>query len=275
MKHDAETPPAESDSGFILISALILGLITAGLLIGLQTMTRATSSIAVHAREAADSKLALESGLARMLAAFEQSDDPLRSRLVADSRPVEWDFADRRIVLRAQAESGKWDLNSGDAEQINKLIQAIASREEGADGILARFQDARRAGRKLGSIQSVLAPHQRMLEISDRLGRYLTVATNQKGIDPDTAPTELLASLADLPSSSARLEIAERLNDGFFNHFFVAERPIYSFEVELVNGQTLGAMRALVSFPERRSPQIHEWRRVSTRQTSRDGRPPP
>jgi hypothetical protein len=262
------------DRGFVLISVLLLSLTVAGLLMALQLTTHEASYNSQSSHEASSAKFALEAALARMTRAFELLDDPLRVKLVADGRPVVWDVSGRRIAMRAQAESGKWDLNSGDRDQIAKLIRRLVPAGEGANKIVTRLNELRAANQRVTSVRVILAPYQRLIEAADHLEQFFTVATDQTGIDPATTQPELLASLVDAPRSSAGGELEQRLEGGAFNRFFVGERPVYSFEVELLDGRILGAMKALVSFPEHQPPQVHEWKRISARGSVRGSAPP-
>src|SRR6266702_355248 len=99
------------DLGFALISALVMAIIIGGLLISVQMLVR---NIAVQSSDVSDEaelRASLTAGLNRMIYAFATADDPLRAALVPDGRAVFWQFQHRGLTLRAQAESGKWDLN--------------------------------------------------------------------------------------------------------------------------------------------------------------------
>src|SRR4051812_34206700 len=147
----------ESDeSGFALVSVVVICALIAGLAIGLTTLVRrlATESSAVTLD--AEARAGVEAGLNRIVMAYLRPGDPLRAALTPDSRSVAWPFAGKMLILQAQAESGKLDLNGGDLEHIGaaaaRLIEDPVARAE----FLARLNAARSSRTTISTVAELL-----------------------------------------------------------------------------------------------------------------------
>jgi len=259
------------DLGFALISALVMAIIIGGLLISVQMLVR---NIAVQSSDVSDEaelRASLTAGLNRMIYAFATADDPLRAALVPDGRAVFWQFQHRGLTLRAQAESGKWDLNSGDRDQIASLLRRLADDPGLQSRAMGIIDNARSRRVRLESVATVLTPLERMTERRKLFEDHFTVATDQIGIDPLAASPETLDAITEL-SESMRQELLRARSAGrgypddissSVTRLFVGEKPVYTFRAETAEGfRRAGAMEAVVGFSEQGSISIFSWART-------------
>ena len=224
---------AHRERGIALFAAVWLALIISVLALGTTRETRAVANIAANEVEAAKARLAAESGVAWMALALAaearglslprdgaslrygsvpQNGVPVTavplnatSSLRLDDRPYAWAVGETRVYISAQAEAGRYDLNTGDPALLVPLIlragatnpQAVAT-----DILVARARDGRTRGlswrlapqefervsdlAKLGSISSPLY---------QRLAPLVTTTSERTDPDPLTAPDEIFRSL--------------------------------------------------------------------------------
>lgn len=259
-----------SDRGFALISALIMAIIIGGLLIVLQMTIRTLAEETSSSSDEAELRVSLAAGLNRMIYAYVIPDDQMRELLVPDGRAVPWEFERKMLILKVQAESGKWDLNSGDRTQIAALVGRLASDPAALSRIMERIDQARATHHRITSVVSVLTPLERMTEFRDLFEAHFTVATEQLGIDPLTAPIRALEAIVSLPESErteilrARRGLREPpiVQSAQAKRHFVGEKPTYTLHVQAAEGfRRTGAMRAVVGFSEEGGFSIFSWER--------------
>lgn len=259
------------DLGFALISALVMAIIIGGLLISLQMLVRDISIQSSGVSDEAELRATLTAGLNRMIYAYVTADDPLRTALVPDGRAVSWQFQQRGLTLRAQAESGKWDLNSGDRDQIVSLLRRLSDDQGFQSRVMGIIDNARSRRFRLESVAAVLTPLERMTERHKLFEGHFTVATDQVGIDPLVASPKTLEAITELPESMRQELLRARttrtgIPDGIPNsitRLFVAEKPIYTFRAETAVGfRRAGSMEALVGFSDQGRFSIFSWTRT-------------
>ena len=258
-----------SDRGFVLISALLLGLVLGSILLGLQLAVRHFSTTEAEHQDSVELDASLGAALNRMIFAYLTPNDPLRSSLVPDGTRVPWHFAGKTLTLSVFAESGKWDLNAGDRRHIAMLLSRLFPDQ--TDYAMNVIDAARSARRTINSVSSALTPWDRMTEMRERFARHFTVATDQNGIDPMTADQDTLLSMPSLTQEQVDSIISKRGSRETFenllasrsNQLFVTERPVYTFRAETTGGfRQFGAMEAIVSFSERGTYSVFSWERV-------------
>jgi len=249
----------DDDQGFALVTALILSLIVGGIALMIQLGVRQTTSYANALEDDAQMKSALEAGLNRAISAYASSDDPMRAQLVADGRPVHWQFEDKVLRLSVQAESGKWDLNAANRTQISSLLTALFEDENFCSSVLDRIDSFRSSGQAIDTIEMVLSPLDRLSARRRIIEDHFTTFTNQIGIDPKTAPKETIEAIQGMPAIAKRELITQRSADQPLtvnvqgDAVFVTEKPIYTFRAETEQGfGAVGAMSMLVAYPENR-----------------------
>jgi type II secretory pathway component PulK len=248
------------DDGFALISVVMLAAMIAALAIGITASTRRIAYESDNLARTIETRALTEAGLNRIIAAYLNRGDPLRERLKPDGRAVPWDFAQESLSLSVQAESGKLDVNAAGREQIaavlNELLPAPAA-------ILRRIDEARAARARIASLAALLSPLERMSARRDALERHFTVMTEQRGIDPATAPVLTLQALLPPEQRDRMIEARERgaaLPVGpEARTMFVNERPIYTIRAEVRSPQRAGAMRAVIGFDERGRMSVYAW----------------
>ena len=216
---------AYRERGIALFAAVWLALIISVLALGTTRETRAVANIAANEVEAAKARLAAESGVAWMALALavearglslprdgaslrhgsvlrnggSVTAVPLNatSSLRLDDRP--------RVYISAQAEAGRYDLNTGDpALLVPLLLRAGAANPQAVatDILVARARDGRTRGlswrlapeefervsdlAKLGSIS---------IPLYQRLAPLVTTTSERADPDPLTAPDEIFRIL--------------------------------------------------------------------------------
>src|SRR6266567_2769070 len=100
------------ERGFALVSVIVIALLISLITSALVILSRGFANDSSIFKSSIDGRAAAEAGLNRIILAFSRSGDPIRELLVPDSRPVDWEFHGKTLLLRAQAESGKLDLNA-------------------------------------------------------------------------------------------------------------------------------------------------------------------
>ena len=259
------------ERGFALISALVLAIVIGGVLISVQMLTRNIAEQSSDIADEAELRAGLTAGLNRMIYSYAATNDPLRVTLVPDGRPVRWQFDSKKLTLRVQAESGKWDLNSGDRDHIAALLGNLVDDQSVRLRVMAQIDDARSRRTPILSVSSVLTPLERMTEQHKVFEDHFTVATDQVGVDPLTAPEETLLAIKELSDTLRRDLLRARaegrgLPDSIGNSFgrlFVGEKSIYAFRAETAEGfRRNGAMQAVVSFSDQGAISIFSWTRT-------------
>lgn len=211
----------------------------------------------------------LEAGLHRAIAAYSRPNDELRSGLVPDGRPVNWQFDGQTLILRAEAESGKWDLNAGALPQINELLNHLIDEANARSEIERKLAEMRGRG-QIGSVASVLSPFDRMTSRRDLFDRHFTVMTDQRGIDLNTAPPLSIEAYLGLPDEwkrrlletsgqQARIEPSDL--PASVGGSSAQERPIYTFRASTSRSfGRVASLSALVEFGEGGKMHVFSWR---------------
>jgi hypothetical protein len=267
---------AESDeSGFALVSVVVICALIAVLAIGLTTLVRRLASASVVVTLDAEAKAGTEAGLNRIIMAYLRPGDPLRAALAPDSRPVVWAFAGKTLTLQAQAESGKLDLNGGDLEYIGAVVARLIEDPAASVGFLARLSAARNSGTTISTVAELLSPLDRMGARRDLIEAHFTVMTGQRGVDPATAPIAVLEALPRVSDEVRRTILSARearrlvqidSAEGTSVHYFVSERPVYTFRAQTADGfDRAGAMQAIVGFSDKGLVSIYAWAPVGIR----------
>jgi hypothetical protein len=259
---------SRDDRGFALVTALVMAIIIAGLLLSLQILTRDMATQSVGLIDDAELRSDLAAGLNRAIYAYATRGDPMRTFLVADGRPVAWTFREKKLVLSVASESGKWDLNSGDRNEIAGLLTHLQGDPIIRARILGELDRARSERRRLVSVLEVLPPLQRMTTFRATFERHFTVATDQVGIDVMMAPLDTIDALAGL-SDFDRQDLLQARSEGrpmpttiaaSSARIFAGEKPIYTFRAATAEGyRRAGALEALVSFGDQGEISIFSW----------------
>jgi hypothetical protein len=258
-----------SERGFALPSVLVIAIVISLLAITLTTLAQLLATDSSAFSSAIDGRAVTEAGLNRIILAYARRGDLLREQLLPDGRPVSWEFRGKSLQLRAQAESGKLDLNAADRVHIAALLDRLIDDPEMRSQVLTQIDTARQLGARITSVAAVLSPFDRMTTKLDLLKNYFTVMTDQRGIDPMTAPPLLIATIPGLSDSLKTLildaraarrplplaEVPAPVAQGF-----AGERPIYTFHAQTSAGSDRAiAMGAVVGFSEQSGTSIYAW----------------
>lgn len=219
------------ERGVALLIAIWLTLAVSVLAMGAARETRTTVRIAANEVAAAQARAAAEAGIERMAlalaaqsrglaaappgqAAFGLSPsaagaeapvfDP-RAPLRLDGALYRWRFGEATVLLSAQAERGKLDLNAGDDALLAPLLAAIGAPapDRIAEEILAaRGRDGRGGGvswrldpRPFESVADAAHLPSVSSELFARLAPLVTVASGRVEPDPGVAPDPLYRAL--------------------------------------------------------------------------------
>src|SRR5580704_15639386 len=167
-------PLPANDRGFALVAVVFVATIVAGLAVALLLLAQHTAQQGNDVVLEVENRAAGEAGLNRIILAYARPGDALREQLAGDGRPVEWEFAGKRLVLRAQAESGKLDLNAGPRDHIGALAQRLFGEPEALARFLGRLDEARSQGQSITSVLMLLSPFDRMKARRDLMEAHFT-----------------------------------------------------------------------------------------------------
>jgi hypothetical protein len=266
-------PLPANDRGFALVAVIFVATIVAGLVVALLLLAQRTAQQGNDVVLEVENRAAGEAGVNRIILAYARPGDALREQLVGDGRPVEWEFADKRLVLRAQAESGKLDLNAGPRDHIGALAQRLLGEPEALARFLSRLDEARSQGRSITSVLMLLSPFDRMTARRDLMEAHFTVLTGQRGFDPTTAAAAVIETAPGLPEQAKQDIRDARAAGQAFNagsiafvpaQTFVSEKPVYTFRAETAAGfERPSAMAAQVGFSDRGRFFVYAWAAAS------------
>ncbi len=222
------------DRGVALFTAVWLTLAISVLAIGVARESRTTVAITANELAAARATQAAEAGLARLALtvlaeasgltlpvnaeerAFVEGVEPLgQAPLPLDGRPVAWAYGEARVILRAEAERGKYDLNAGRPSMMARVlaVAGAAEPERLAERMLARRKRDLRRGvawrlddREITGLDILARLPGVDRGLLARLAPLVTVHSDLVDPDPSTAPAALYAAL---PLSEADRTLAE------------------------------------------------------------------
>jgi hypothetical protein len=276
---DPKSPVAQfrrREEGFVLVSVLVVAILLALLATTLMTAIRVIASESSMFVSDVGARAATEGGLNRIILAFSRSGDALREALIPDGRPAPWDFNGTTLLLRAQAESGKLDVNAADRSHMAALLDVLFHEPGVRSYFLAQIDNARSSGRRIGSLSALLSPLDRMTMRLDLAESHFTVMTSQKGFDPATAPPAIVQTTPELTDAAKKAILAARAGrlplplaeiSAPAAQKFTAERPIYAFRAETFAGFGRAmAMSAIVGFSDQTEISVYRWAPASMAQ---------
>ncbi len=222
------------ERGVALFTAVWLTLAISVLAIGVARESRTAVAITANEIAAARAAQAAEAGLARLMLtvlaeaeglplpvdaeerAYARGAEPIgRGPFPLDGRPVAWARADAVVILRAEAERGKYDLNAGRPALLARILAAAGAPEPArlAEAMLDRRRRDLSLGvswrlddREIASLDDVARLPGVDRALRDRLAPLVTVWSDRVDPDPATAPAALYAVL---PLSEAARTLAE------------------------------------------------------------------
>jgi hypothetical protein len=241
--------PDEDRGGFVLLAVvLVIGVAALAVTAAFVTARRDRIDADIEVKAVRAGALA-DAGLTRISAALAAEDDPLVPALFGGGKPLSWRLAGQEVELSLVLETGKVDLNAGDAALIANVMRAAAPDEATASRLLARLDAVRRSRRPLEAVRGLLEPRAQTSELARNLEAVFTVWTQMRGVDPKAAPALVLRNLPGLHSGEAALleqAIATRSHADLspfvarFGHLLGASRPIYRAQARTrVDGVTV------------------------------------
>jgi Tfp pilus assembly protein PilV len=251
--------------GFVLVLVLVtMAAISAGALT-LASLASSTDEATVAALSAAKARAAAEAAVARTLAHIAAADD---AHAVLERRSV-WSFAGFQGETTLESESGKVDLNAGDAALASAFLAAVGLRATSRALAEDRMRRARAEGVPVPNPIALLPPCDRLGAASVAMTDFFTVLTRANGVSPRAmeparlalVPTIVSADLAALQEDRAIGRAA--LDDERLKHlhrYFADESSFSTVRVKLAGADIADTERRVVLFHERgeRLPRIVE-----------------
>jgi hypothetical protein len=234
---------------------LVTGLVSA-LVIASTTAARVDRVNAAAERRLAQASALADAGLNRIVAALQNSDDPLRPRLLRRSGPVPWRFAGRDVLVSLAPEAGKVDLNAGDPDLVVNVLRAVVRDDGVADRLTKRLAAWRSARQDLETVRGLLDQTDRVGTLAHDLEAVFTVWTGLRGVDPKFAPPIALRHLPGLQQGEAEVLVRASAsgNDAELSPFVArfgpllgAQRPIYRARAEVSFEGVTARKEALLS----------------------------
>lgn len=171
-----------NDRGFVLVLVLVTVALLSASAVALMSQARTSATLAdVHSTRIKTRAL-LDAASARVFHAMVSSDDPMKLGGSDDRRPLRWAFDNDVVEISFENEAGKPDLNRAPTELVLAVARAVElvpqSRQKMADTLSA----ARRDGRIIPSVASLLDQCARLAGKDRELESYLTVVTAKVGV---------------------------------------------------------------------------------------------
>lgn len=270
-------PHGANEDGFAVISVLILGIAVSLVILALTNGARNVANTGSLFAAEVETRAALEGGLSRAILAYARRSDGLREQIYPDGRWAVWQIQGKSILLSAQAESGKLDVNSGDRVHLSTLAGRLLDHSLSREHFFEVIERTRRDRVRIASVAVLLAPADRVTKLLDDVKQHLTIFTHQTGFDPTTASDLVIETIpgigdggrqAIMEARARRRRVALAAMPAELVKRFSAERPIYSFRAQVANGfGRAAAMVATVEFSVRGTYTIYEWTPASVRET--------
>jgi general secretion pathway protein K len=212
----------------------LLAVMAGGFAYSMRTHTRLT----YNQLASAQARAVAEAGVQRAILEFLKSD--LERLWKADGTPHEWRLGDATADIAVQDESGKVDLNTGQEELLRGLLRVLGVDDKVLDALVDSIQDwkdaddlQRASGAELRQyedtglrygpknalfdsveeLQQVLGMNSALYQ---RLRPFITVHSQQPGINPLVAPREVLLAVPgwDATQVDAYLNLREQFVPG-------------------------------------------------------------
>jgi hypothetical protein len=251
--------------GFVLLLVLVItGVIATSALILLERTRSATGSTNA-AIEVAQARALADAGIARLVQALRVQDDPLLKSILASGTPVPWRFAGSEIRLSFLRESGRADLNAGNAELIETLLDGMAVSPDLRQRAMRQVETARRESTRLPSVLALLPACVRLTPVARLFEERFTVLTGSRGISAAGMADEQLRRIPGL--TRADVEALRSRNDGapspaddprlaHLQRFLADEEPIYRLRAEATTPRSARITREAVILLSARAPII-------------------
>jgi len=184
---------------------------------------RIETTLAAHARDQARARAVAEAGVAYAMLQVMNPPPEEEEHWPVDGRVVRWQFGDAALDIRVRDTSGRIDLNRGDRELLKGLFTVVGGLDEQqADQLLDAIEDFRdsddltrlngaedpeykAAGRDYGPKNALFESVDELQQVLgvtpgfyQRVAGFLTVYSNQPGINPEMAAPEVLYAVPDV-----------------------------------------------------------------------------
>lgn len=249
--------------GFVLVLVLVITGVVATSAVLLLERTRSAGGSAAAMIEVAQARALADAGIARLVQALRVEDDPLLKSVLASATPVPWRFAGSEIRLSFLRESGKADLNAGNAELIETLLDGLAVSPGLHDRALRQIEAARAEPKPLPSVLALLPACVRLTPVARLFEERFTVLTGSRGISAAGMAEEQMRRIPGL----TRLDL-EALQSGpgrsslddprlaHLQRFLADEEPIYRLRAEAATPRGARITREAVLLLSARPPAI-------------------
>jgi hypothetical protein len=249
--------------GFVLILVLVITGVVAASAVILLERSRSAADSASAAVEVAQARALADAGIARLVQSLRVQDDPLLKSILASAAPVPWRFAGAEIRLSFLRESGKADLNAGNLELIQALLDGMNAPSSLRQQALQQIEAARRGSDRLPSVLSLVPACVRLTPVARLFEDRFTVLTGSRGVSAAGMADEQLRRIPGLSSADAEALRDRRGGppeaDPAFAHlrrFLADEEPIYRLRAEATSASGTRVAREAVILLSARAPII-------------------
>jgi hypothetical protein len=227
----------EDREGFALVTVLIAFALLSSTATAITIGTRNAARTANSELQALTARHLADAGLHRLIASIEDPSDPLVQEIRSTAQPVRWMFSGGTVMLSMVPESGKIDVNAGDRDLLRNALRIAIQDGQRAEEIFREVLQARERKQAYMSPLAILSAHEQLLPVASRIASTFTVMTRRRGINPGSAPEDVLRSfptitepqltiLRAVQRGDASIEATRQL--GSYANLFEPELPIYT-----------------------------------------------
>lgn len=181
-------------------------------------------------------------------------------------------FGVARIAVRAEAESGKVDINIGAPELIESVLRAAGAEDARAREIAGGIALVRGDGGVFHAVDELMRVPGMDFELLARVRPYVTVYFAAPGVDPRSASREVLMAMPGVSEATADRIIAARDGEGTLDReervalraFRSRGRPVFTVlsTATLADGSSY-TREAVVDLSDPGAPLILDWGRAN------------
>jgi len=195
-------PKSDNESGFILVTVLILVMtISALLVVFLKTSFEANRELRV-AEHVAKGRVLAKSGINRVFAAINDPSDRFEQLLLNKLGPHHWQFSDENLELNIESEAGKVDLNETSMELIGAYLLQLGLAPDHMRYVEEKLLAARTSDQQL-ELDAIYWPVLIYANWVD-FHRNFTVRNPRGTIDINFVSADLLSAIPDIDENAVQ-----------------------------------------------------------------------
>lgn len=215
---------------------------------------RIETTLATHAVDQARARAAVEAGVAYAMVQVLNPPPEEADRWPVDGRTREWYFGEARLEISVRDTSGRIDINRADRELLRGLFEVVGGLDESrSDSLLDAIEDFRdaddlvrlngaeepeylAAGRDFGPKNALFESIEELQQVLgmdnalySKVADFLTVYSNQAGVNPTLAAPEVLYSVPGIDPSVVELFLLEREESRLLDEPFTGSLDLGSY----------------------------------------------